>query len=179
MANSRRIHIFGASGSGTTSLAIALSVKIGCPHFDADDYFWLVTDPPFRQKRERSERVRMLSADLAAHGEWVLSGSICGWDEEITPMFDLAVFLWIPAELRMARVEKREIERYGELARPDEQWSAHSAEFLAWAAQYDDGGLDMRSRALHETWIQALQCPVLRLEGDMTVGDRIDRVITC
>ena len=178
MKNSQRIHIFGASGSGTTTLAAALSAHIGCPHFDADQYFWIPTDPPFQQKRERTERVRMLLADMLPHSAWVLSGSICGWDEEITPMFDFAVFLWIPPEVRMSRLKKREIERYGkEVAKPLGIWAPGTAEFLAWAAQYDEAGSGMRSRLLHENWMQTLHCPVLRLEGDITVDERIGKVM--
>ena len=41
-----RIHILGASGSGTTTLGRALAERLQCPHFDADDYFWVPTDPP-------------------------------------------------------------------------------------------------------------------------------------
>jgi 2-phosphoglycerate kinase len=31
---SRRVHILGASGSGTTTLAQALAARLGCPHHD-------------------------------------------------------------------------------------------------------------------------------------------------
>lgn len=41
----KRIHIFGASGSGTTTLANALSNNMNLPHYDTDDYFWIRTDP--------------------------------------------------------------------------------------------------------------------------------------
>ena len=41
-----RIHILGASGSGTTTLGRALAARLQCPHFDTDDCFWLPTDPP-------------------------------------------------------------------------------------------------------------------------------------
>ena len=46
------IHIFGASGSGTTTLAEKISRELGYFHLDTDDYFWLPTDPPFCRKRE-------------------------------------------------------------------------------------------------------------------------------
>jgi uridine kinase len=43
----RRVHILGASGAGTTTLAQALAARLGCPQYDVDDYFWLPSDPPF------------------------------------------------------------------------------------------------------------------------------------
>ena len=39
----QRIHILGASGSGTTTLGRALAERLQCRHFDTDDYFWLPT----------------------------------------------------------------------------------------------------------------------------------------
>jgi Shikimate kinase len=41
-----RIHILGASGSGTTTLGRALAERLQYPHFDTDDSFWVPTDPP-------------------------------------------------------------------------------------------------------------------------------------
>ena len=41
-----RIHVFGASGAGVTTLGRALADALGTPHHDTDDYFWLPTTPP-------------------------------------------------------------------------------------------------------------------------------------
>jgi hypothetical protein len=90
-----RIHILGASGSGTTTLGCALAERLQCPHFDADDYFWLPTDPPFTHQRERTQRQRLLMDDLTAHDSWVVSGSLCGWGDVAIPLFELVVFLAI------------------------------------------------------------------------------------
>ena len=38
-------------------------------------------------------------------------------------------------------------------------------EFLEYARSYDTGGLNMRSRARHDTWEKLLPCPVLHLDG--------------
>src|SRR5215831_19118831 len=71
----RRIHILGASGSGTTTLGRALAARLQCAHLDTDDYFWLPTDPPYTQQRERTERAQLLMGDLTAQDAWVVSGS--------------------------------------------------------------------------------------------------------
>jgi adenylate kinase family enzyme len=44
--NEHRIHIFGASGSGTSTFGRALAAELSIRFFDADDYYWLDTDPP-------------------------------------------------------------------------------------------------------------------------------------
>jgi adenylate kinase family enzyme len=173
-----RIHIFGASGSGTTTLAQALSKWLGCPHFDSDNYFWLPTDPPFQQARDREARCKLLLEDLTHCNAWVLSGSLCGWGDAAIPLFDLVVFLSVPHDIRMARLEAREIERYGEaVARPDGVWSESSREFLDCAMRYEDGSLVFRSRALHEAWMSNLPCQILHIAGDTSTDERVACVI--
>src|SRR5439155_4251270 len=80
-----RIHIFGASGTGTTSLASALAARHGHRHVDTDDFYWLRTDPPYRHPRPRAERLAMLRIALAESASWVLSGSLCGWGDRSSP----------------------------------------------------------------------------------------------
>jgi hypothetical protein len=106
-----------------------------------------------------------------------LSGSLCGWADPIIPEFDLVVFLAVPTEVRLARLHAREVERYGrEAIAPAGALHGSHTEFLDWAAGYDVGGLDMRSRALHEAWLSALPGATLRLEGDRPVAAQLARV---
>jgi len=149
-----RIHILGASGSGTTTLGRALAERLQGPHFDLDDYFWLPTDPPFTHQRERTERQRLLMDDVTAHNAWVVSGSLCGWCDVAIPLFELVVFLWIPHNVRMARLHRREHARFGKRILPGGDMDELSQAFLAWAASYDEGGLDIRSRRLHDQWLR-------------------------
>jgi adenylate kinase family enzyme len=166
----KRIHIFGAAGSGTTTLASALSAKHGHRHFDADDFYWLPTDPPYQKARPRADRQILLTKALAEIESWVISGSLCGWGDLFLSRFELVVFLVVPVEERLARLRAREIIRYGhEAIAPGGRLHEAHVEFLDWAQRYDNGGLDMRSRALHEWWIQRLPLPVLRLDGNKQV----------
>jgi adenylate kinase family enzyme len=173
-----RVHILGASGSGVTTLGRAISEEVGCAPMDSDDYFWLPSDPPFQQTRSREERLALLRADLEQHDSWVLSGSLCGWGDPLIPLFDLVVFLWIPPETRLARLAERERRRYGEEAlAPGGRMHKTHRTFMEWAASYDSGDLSMRSRQRHEQWMQALPCPVLRLEGEGTVAEHLREVV--
>jgi len=173
----KRIHILGASGSGTTTLATYISARCGHRHLDTDDFYWMPTQPPFQQKRPRDERLALLWQTLDEHATWVLSGSLCGWGDPLIPHFELVVFLAIPKALRMARLRAREIQRYGEraVAPGGERRQAH-VEFLDWAASYDEGGLDIRTRALHEKWLAALPCPVIRLEENLSCAEQLARI---
>lgn len=46
------IHIYGASGSGTSTLGKFISEQLGYTFMDTDDYFWLPTDPKYTQRGE-------------------------------------------------------------------------------------------------------------------------------
>jgi len=174
-----RIHILGASGSGTTTLGRALSERFGYVPLDTDDYFWEPTDPPFQRPRDRHARQTLLAAALEAHPRWVPSGSLCGWGDLFIPRFDLVIFLWVPPAIRLARLKQREQQRHGSeaLAPGGAMHDAHVA-FMNWAMAYDEGGNDMRSRRRHEQWLAALPCPCLRLEGPLTVEAQVTRLET-
>jgi hypothetical protein len=108
----------------------------------------------------------------------VLSGSLCGWGDVFIPRFDLVVFLWLPADIRLARLRARERARYGDAAiAVGGPRHAKAEAFIAWAARYDDGTPVERSRALHEGWLAALPCPVLRLDGAASVEANVAAVL--
>lgn len=173
----QRIHILGASGSGTTTLGRVLAKHIQCPHFDTDTYFWLATDPPFTEQRKHTARQQLLMRDLTTHEAWVLSGSLCGWGDEAIPLFDLVVFLWIPQDVRLERLRQREHERYGERITPGGDMHEQSQAFLGWAASYDDRGLEMRSRRRHEQWLGTLPGPIVWIEGEYAIEEQVDVLI--
>ena len=108
-------------------------------HFDADDYYWQQTDPPYILKRPPEERVRALVRDMSGADEWVLSGSVVSWGDAFIPLFSLAIFVTLPHEVRVRRLERREKERYGSRIGVDGDMYVQSQAFLAWAAQYDEG----------------------------------------
>jgi len=161
-----RILITGASGSGTTTLGRALANELKAAFLDADDYFWLPTKPPFQEKRDRKTRLPLVLADLAKAPRSIVAGSVMDWGAELEDSFSLIVFLTLDAELRVARLREREIANLGQA----------DPEFLEWAAQYDEGRMEGRSRPLHEKWLAGRSCPVLRIDGNIPVPEKMRRV---
>ncbi len=171
-----RIHILGASGSGTTTLAERMCQELSYRHFDTDDFFWIKTEPPYRQIREVGERVKLLGEQLKNTEKWVLSGSLCGWGDVFIPYFDLVIFLWIPEEIRMVRLMEREKTRYGREINPGGKQYENHLKFIEWASRYDGGDLNIRSKKLHDHWLNKLNCKVLRIEGDIEVEEKLKRI---
>jgi hypothetical protein len=48
---------------------------------------------------------------------------------------------------------------------------------MSWAGAYDDGGLEMRSRRLHEAWLADLPCPVLRFTDAQPTEVQLEHVL--
>jgi hypothetical protein len=116
-----------------------------------------------------------------ASDQCVICGSLCGWGDVFIPTFDLVVFLYTPADIRIDRLERREYERFGNrICEGGDMYEEH-ARFIEWSKTYDtnDENLGLidwsktygtnnppeRSLSLHEEWLKLLPCPLLRLDG--------------
>ena len=119
----------------------------------------------------------MLRTQLEQGDRWVLSGSMVNWSDEVEPLFTHVVFLSLDQQTRLRRLAARESERYGDRIRPGGDMHAHSQDFLIYAAQYESSRFDVRSRALHEQWLQRLDCPILEPDSLELVGTLVDKVM--
>ncbi len=169
----------GAPGAGVTTLGRALALRLGYPAFDTDDYYWFTEDAlPFKRKRNPDHRRKLMTEDFDQYPQWVLSGSMCGWGDVFIPRFDLVVFLWQPAEVRLQRIKDREILRYG-LDRVSEGGDLHTVfeKFMLWAAAYDGPSENIRSRDQELIWLQNLPCATMLVEEQLSVEAIVDRVV--
>lgn len=161
----RRIHVMGASGSGTSTLARGLANAFDSQAFDTDDFYWKPTDPPFTDKRPVADRIALMQEVFLPRRDWILSGSFTSWGAPIVPRLTHVIFLALPGAKRLARLRKRERLRADpELTRTPE-WQAANAGFLNWAMSYDDPGFAGRSLAAHERWLGGLDIPVIRIDA--------------
>ncbi|WEA03252.1 AAA family ATPase [Mucilaginibacter sp. SJ] len=169
------INIFGASGSGVTTLGQTLSEKLDYPYFDSDHYFWLPSDPPFTNRRPPEERNAMINSEMAGMQNWILGGSVINWNNNW--QFDLSVFLYIPPAIRVRRLQERELERYGDIIYTDRERNKLYNEFIEWARGYDELITNSRSLHSHKNWMNNIKTPLLVIEGDTTVRERMELVL--
>ena len=133
------IHIYGASGSGTSTLGRAIGETLGFTWLDSDNYFWLPTNPPYTAKRGIAERLNAMNRDIDAAENVVLSGSLTDWGDALMPRFTLAVRVETDTPTRLARIREREYRKFGERILPGGDMYETHMNFLKWAAGYDDG----------------------------------------
>ena len=108
------IHIFGASGAGTSTLGKKICDELGYFFMDTDDYFWEPTDPKYTVKRSFEERLRLMKEDIEKHDQIVISGSLVDWGDELIPLFTLAIRLVTDTDVRIERLRKREKAKHDE-----------------------------------------------------------------
>jgi len=172
-----KIHILGASCAGSTTLGNALSSLLNIPYFDTDSFFWEKSAVPYTVKRDPLLRNELLKAELSPLENYIVGGSLVSWGEEWKQMFDLAVFLYLPQEIRMERLVKRELERYGNAIYDDPQRHQLFLDFIEWASKYENRSFTGRNIGIHENWLNGLNCKVIKIEGDTTVAERLNRII--
>ena len=168
------IHVTGGSGSGTTTLGRSIAVRHGHRNLDTDDFFWERTDPPYTVMRPKPEVTRLLGDALVPDrkqpaGRWVLTGAIGAWAYEFTARFDLVVWLTLPPDVRLARLEARERAEFGSRVDPGGDMEENFRAFMEWAALYDTADASLRSHTRHAEWTATLPCPVIRVDGVYTV----------
>lgn len=173
-----RINIVGASGTGKSTLAKALSERLGVPLFESDDYYHLPSDPPYSKQRPLKDRLRLIKRDLGGCPSWVLSGCVAGWGGDPGISYSLVVFLYVPPQLRLERLLQREQARFGARILPGGNMNRTHSEFMEWTAGYDSGAAGGgNTLPAHRAFLEGLDCPVLRLETPMTPEEKLAAVL--
>ncbi len=173
-----KVLIIGASGAGTTTLGKAIEKRTHFVHLDADDYYWKPTVPPFLEKIPLDIRNENLKSDIKKYKTVIVSGSMVSWGKEWETAFDLVVFLHLQNDIRMERLKKREVLRYGDKLRTDRDTQQKTEAFLAWANQYENPNFDGRTYKAHLNWLKRLECPVLKIDGEKDMHTKIEIVFS-
>gem|GEM_PF-333789 len=176
----RGIIIFGAPGSGTTTIGKEVAKQLGFQHFDLDDYIWRFdTKIPYTISTPCEERIQLLMNDISKFPHFVMSGSMDSFNAPFVSLFDLAVYNTAPVEIRAERFRTRELARWGDRVLPggDMYEALHQGDYLAIARQYEISGPPYANRKMHEQWAAILPCSVLSIDGTLPVAENVALII--
>ena len=70
-----------------------------------------------------------------------------------------------PTDIRIERVKQREFARFGKRVLKNGDMYEDHQKFITWAARYDTGGLEMRSKVLHDKWLSEISCNQIEIDG--------------
>lgn len=173
------IHLFGASGSGTTTIGDYISETYGFFHMDTDKYFWECTNPPFTKKRLEEERLSLMVSDIEKHDKVIITGSLCGWGDSLIPYFSCAAEIIVPPDIRYKRIQIRELQLFGSrIMKGGDMYKQHK-DFMSWAMNFEKFGIEHRSRVQHDAWKKLLQCPVISIDGTDSVQNITNNLFKC
>lgn len=164
MKMSKGIMIIGPSGSGKTTLGKMAAIQLGYPYFDVDDYIWRKdTAEPYTAMYSREEKISRLSHDLLPHEHFVMAGSMSSFHCAFDDKFQLMVFLYAEPDVRVQRVHKRAIERFGDrVLEGGDMYQSH-LRFLADNRRYETDGSPNLSE--QRAWLSQMPCAKLELDG--------------
>jgi shikimate kinase len=151
------IIVFGANGSGKSTLGRELARVLNFKHMDIEEYHFEKSEIPYTVARSREDCLNFMLADIKKYNSFVLSAVTGDFGEEISAMYDLAVWISVPVETRMERIEQREYEKYGERVLKGGDLYENRLKFINFARNRDLSKIDK--------WAQTLTCPVICVDG--------------
>ena len=170
------IMIIGPSGSGKTTLGKIVAQKLGYPYFDVDDYIWKQnTDSPYTQMYTREEKISRLNTHIAPYEHFVMAGSMSSFHYEVDDMLKMMVFLYVEPDIRIQRVHKRAIERFGRrVLEGGDMYESHM-KFLKDNRSYEeDGSPNMREQ---KEWMTNMSCVKIELDGATDLESNADIIV--
>lgn len=159
------IMIIGPSGSGKSSLGKIVAEKLGFPYFDVDDYIWKKdTLEPYTQMYSKAEKITRLKSDIEPYEHFVMAGSMSSFHQAFDNNFELMVFLYAGPEIRLQRVHKRAMERFGKRILEDGDLYESHQKFLENNRRYEcDGSPNLYEQ---KEWLKNLPCAKIELDGN-------------
>lgn len=151
------IIVFGPNGSGKTTLGRELARVLGCKHIDHEDYAFAPSEIPYATPRSDEDCVKLMLADIGAHGAFVMSTVVGDYCEEIVGMCDLAVYISAPLDLRLERIARRGYERFGDRVLKGGDMYEQQLKFAEFVAARPISRVDI--------WAETLTCPLIRIDG--------------
>lgn len=95
---SRGIIVFGANGSGKSTLGRELARILNFKYMDIEVYHFIKSEIPYTVERTRDDSLNLILADIEKCGSFVISAVVGDFGEEISSMYNFAVFISAPLE---------------------------------------------------------------------------------
>ncbi|MBP3361929.1 MAG: AAA family ATPase [Clostridia bacterium] len=164
------IIVFGGNGSGKTTLGRELAQVLKYKHIDIEDYYFNDAEIPYSAPRSREECIALMLADIEEYGSFVLSSVRGNLDEKISAMYEFAIYLSAPLEIRLERVKKRALEKFGERVLAGGDMYEQEQRFFDFVA----------SRSLEdiERWAETVTCPVIKVDAAKPISENLEYIVS-
>ena len=164
------ILICGLNGSGKTTLGKELASTLDFAFLNDEEYYFEKADIPFSKSRTSDEASAYILAYIQKHENTVITATRGNLGAEINRMYDCVIYLSAPLDIRLSRIKNREYEKFGTRALPGGDMYKMQKAFHNKVA--------LRTADKTEAWLDILSCPVIRLDGTVSVKENVMFIVS-
>lgn len=165
----RGIIVFGANGSGKSTLGRELAHVLNFKYMDIEDYHFIKSEIPYTVERSHEDCLNLMLNDIEEHHSFVISSVTGDFCDEISSMYDLAIFMSAPLEVRIERIKQRAFKQYAErVCEGGDMYEQHT-KFINFVTS--------RSLSRIEQWAKTLRCPVIHVDGTKSISENIEWIV--
>ncbi len=161
------ILICGLNGAGKSTLGKALASRLGYAFIDNEDLYFpkkgSVYD--YSNPRNKEEVVHALKSRIKDNPRFVFAAVKGDYGTEFINALDHIILVEVPKDVRSQRVRTRSLQQFGDRISPggalydkEQKW------FALVNSRPDDYVL---------TWLETIECPVIRVNGTLAIEDNI------
>ena len=165
------IQICGLNGCGKSTLGKALAEKIGFHFIDNENLYFsrTNTDEPYTNAKSRIEVERLLMEEVSKHPDFVFSAVKGDYGKDIVPMYNYVVVIEVPQKICSQRVRNRSFQKFGSrMLMGGDLYSQEESFFQMVDSRQDD---------YIESWLQKVNCPIIRVDGTKPIDENVTRII--
>ena len=165
------IIVCGLNGVGKSTLGKALADRLNFYFINDEDLYFPKTDRDYLYAfpREREEVERLLFREVKAHENFIFASVKGDFGETVCPLFQYAVLISVPREIRIQRVKSRSFEKFGSRMLPGGDLYEQEEQFFNF--------VQSRAENSVEEWIQSLSCPIIRVDGMQPIERNVDFIL--
>lgn len=161
------IIICGLNGAGKSTLGKALAEKLNFYFIDSEGLYFPkeATHYIYASPRTRDEVEKILLHELISHENFVFASVKGDYGKTIVPLFQYAILIEVPKDIRIQRVKNRSFQKFGHRMLPGGD-----------LYELEDGFfrlVESRAEDTVEEWARSLRCPVIRIDGTKPVQKNI------
>lgn len=165
------ILVCGLNGCCKSTIGKALAYELGFRFIDNEDLFFPKSDPNYlyATPRSKDDVEKLLMDRITAYPNFVFAAVKGYYGKEIISLFDYAVLIDVPNNIRLRRVKDRSFQKIGKRMLLGGDLYEHEESFFEL----------VRSRAdnMVEEWLKSIRCPVIHVDGTKPVEENISTII--
>lgn len=165
-----KILVCGGNGAGKSTLARALAQALNYPCLDIEDYYFpdRSGDAAYTDARSKEDAYAALLADMQRLDRFALAAVQLDLSPQMRSRLDCAVFIDVPAKVRMARIRARSYEKFGVRMLPGGDLHAQEEAFFRKA----------KARSMDDllVWLQQTQLPLFTVDGTQPPSCSVQKI---